>query len=240
MVVSLEWNWYFNIAQMYCCCTYILMGTRFFKFASARFSFREAAHYVHPVVTNQFSFWWLSPSLALFVLCIIALMDDDIELKKKMAIPVAVSYGLWALNNENFLWQSQTHYAFERDNEHQDPYPKAIMPGPKGLKMEGFGVRLWGLAGACGTTTLRNILYACDPVQFRLVILVVGIVEAVILSGCLTSMMVFLWQSRILHEIAFCADPVSGFDLTKDHLLRVEEASTEKDPEAGLPPSEAD
>jgi len=225
MSLSLEWNWYFNIYQMACCCTYILSGTRLMKFASARFSFREALHFTHPVIINQMSYWWLSPSIALLVLCVLGLVEEELRVKQLLAVPVIVAYALWAINNENLFWQSQSLFAWEKDDKHVSPYPepsfveKPFM-GPNGLKMNGTAARLWGLFGACGVTTTRNILYVCDPEKFRTVIFLLGLVEVSLLGLCLMCMMRFYHKSGILMELLF--KPAKGFDMTKSHLLSLE------------------
>jgi len=225
MVLSLEWNWYFNIYQMACCCTYILSGTRLMKFASARFSFREALHYTHPVIMNQMSYWWLSPSVALLVLCILGLNEEELRVKQLLAVPVIVAYAMWAVNNENLFMQSQTHFKWETDDKHVSPYPEPCFlekpfMGPNGLKMNGTAARFWGLFGACGVTTTRNILYVCDPEKFRTVIFVLGLLEVSLLGLCLICMLRFYWKSGIAMELLF--KPAQGFDMTKSHLLPYE------------------
>jgi len=193
------------------------------KFASARFSFREALHFTHPVIINQMSYWWLSPSIALLVLCILGLVEDELRVKQLLAIPVIVSYALWSLNNENLFLQNQTHFAFEEDDKHVSPYPEPSFverPFMQASKMNGTAARLWGLFGACGVTTVRNILYVCDPEKFRTVIFVLGLLEVSLLGLCLMCMLRFYWKSGIAYELLF--KPARGFDMTKSHLLAYE------------------
>jgi len=232
MSVSLEWNWYFNIYQLACCCIYIVGGTRMMKFMSARFSFREALHFTHPVIMNQMSYWWLSPSIALLVLSVLGLNEEELRVKQLLAIPLVVAFALWALNNEGLFWQSQTHFAWEVDEKHESPYPepsfveKPFM-GPSGLKMNGTAARMWGLFGACGVVTVRNILYIVNPEKFKLVIVILGLLEVSLLGLCLMCMMRFYWKSGIVHEMMF--KPAQGFDLTKSHLLAYNLPSEEEE-----------
>lgn len=220
MSVSLEWNWYFNIYQLACCCVYIVGGTRMMKFMSARFAFREALHFTHPVIMNQMSYWWLSPSLALLVLSILGLNEEELRVKQLLAIPLVVSFALWSLNNENLFWQNQTHFAWEVDEKHESPYPEpSFVEKPFMLKnkQNGTAARMWGLFGACGVVTVRNILYIVDPKKFQIVILVLGLLEVSLLGLCLMCMMRFYWKSGIVNELMF--KPAQGFDMTKSHLL---------------------
>merc|ERR1719266_2956556 len=174
---------------------------------------------------NQMSLWWLSPSVALLVLSVIGLVEDDLRVQKLLAIPIVVSFALWALNNESIFCQSQTHFAWEKDEKHESPYPEPwfvekLFMGPNGLKMNGTAARLWGLFGACGVTTARNIFYVCDVEKFRTVIFVLGLVEVSLLGLCLMCMLRFYWKSGIAMELLF--KPAQGFDMTKSHLLSLE------------------
>jgi len=162
-------------------------------------------------------------SVALLVLSVLGAVEDELRVKQLLAIPLIVAYGLWAINNENLFLQSQTHYEWEVDEKHVSPYPEPSMVekpfmGPNGLKMNGSAARFWGLFGACGVTTARNILYVCDPEKFNIVIFVLGLLEVSLLGMCLMCMLRFYWKAGIIHELALFK-PARGFDLTKPHLL---------------------
>jgi hypothetical protein len=220
MSVSLEWNWYFNIYQLACCCIYIVGGTRMMKFMSARFSFREALHYVHPSIINQMSYWWLSPSVALLVVSILGLNEEELRVKQLLAIPLVVAFALWSLNNEGMFWQNQTHFDWEADEKHESPYPEPSFiekPFMLANKQNGTAARMWGMFGACGVVTARNTLYVVDPEKFQVVIVILGCLEVSLLGLCLMCMMRFYWKAGIVHELMF--KPAQGFDMTKNHLL---------------------
>jgi len=168
------------------------------------------------------SWWWLSPSVALLVLSVLGLNEEELRVKQLLAIPLVVAFALWALNNEGLFLQNQTHFAWEVDEKHESPYPEPSFVekwfmGPRGLKMNGTACRMWGLFGACGAVFVRNLLYVVNPEKYKLVIVVLGCLEVSLLGLCLMCMLRFYWKAGIVHELMF--KPAQGFDLTKPHLL---------------------
>lgn len=220
-------NWYFNIFEMCCCCLYEVQGTRIFRFASARWSFRDTVHLAHPTIINQFSLWWLSPSVGLLVLCGLATtIDSDasgIDAKQKMAGVLALTYFLWAINNSSFPWQTQTLWDYEKKDDFESAYPKPATWAHG--KMDKFVIMLWGVVGACGTTVVRNLLYIfsyeypSNSEALLTTLLVFGIIEDIILVAVLITFIKNFMIPVLIPE--FLGKKNSNmFDMTKSHLLK--------------------
>ena len=112
-------NFLFNAFQLLCCCTFITLGTRWFRFASVRWIFGRAAELSHPQLVHQAILWWLSPTLSFGLLNYLAYGMDETTTeaslcRQKIALVIAFSFTLWSINNNSFPFQTQTLWDFEK------------------------------------------------------------------------------------------------------------------------------
>ena len=238
-------NFYFNYSQIACCCICIFLGTKWFRFAFARWVFGTAAELSHPRILHQYTLWWFAPTVSLFVLNGLAytITEDDVigaDARKKIALTTAISYTLWGVMNSAFAFLSQTLWDFEwtsiseedatLDSEEgkrsdttsptsgspNNTISKSMISNPKPIYV--WPVVGWGLIGACGTCAVRNFLYFVDISAYETAIIIIGVVECVIL--CILFGM-FIYQfviPTLLPE--FIGWRKNFHDVTKNHRLQ--------------------
>ena len=112
---------YFNYVQMACCCIFIMLGARWFRFTTIRWVFGTVAELCHPRILHQYALWWFAPTVSLFILNGLAytISEDDpigADARQKIALTTAISYTLWGVMNTAFAFSSQTLWDFESTN----------------------------------------------------------------------------------------------------------------------------
>jgi len=214
--MSHQSNFVFNCVQMSCCCLFIILGTKWFRYASTRWVFGTVAELSHPRVIHQFSLWWFAATVSLLVLNGLAFSvpeDNDVgaDARQKIALVIAIAYTLWSIENNAFPLMSQTLWDFE------DGKLQSKITNPVPIKTWPINIG-WGSIGSCGTTAVRNFLYFADVAEYDGAIIVIGVVECVFLFSLLAG---FSWQFLIPTLIPeICGSRTDYYDVTKSHYLK--------------------
>jgi len=214
-------NFIVNIVQMSCCCFVILLGAKWFRFATARWIFGTVSELSHPIIIHQYSLWWFAPSVSLLVLNVLALsVDEDVDVgadaRQKMAFVTGLSYTLWGIMNNAFPFLSQKLWDFEWPKDTgDDAYVVSQISNFRQINI--WPVVGWGIFGGCGTCAIRNFMYFCDVDDYDTAITVIGVIECVILG---TLSVMFIVQFGLPTWFPECCGSTKGHDVTKNYRLK--------------------
>jgi len=204
----------FNIVNLGFCCFFMLLGTKWFRFASARWVFGTVAELSHPRILHQYSLWLFAPSFSLLLLNWLAFKINEREetgkvVRKKIALVTAILYTMWGCMDTAFPFLSQTLWDFEISKS------KSKIAEVQPINV--WAVVGWGIIGASGTAVIRNFLYIASVGHNDIFIIVLGNVESVIIT---IMTLLFLVQFGFPTLFPECCGSRKGYlNVTDNHRL---------------------